>query len=250
MRLSHVPIPKSHHVYLNGLEMQEGVDWTDDGTGLLTFLAPMGEVPGDLIECRYAHRGNVKSSDATIGILSAGVRGDGPSQTASFDTPPAAGSSVLVGTHSSFNQVTAMSGLGATWTKLAFNTSGQLLTIWIGEDCDGTSTDVTATGVGAGTIVISACEVIGVTQTGVQVDSGVGNLQGPLVAPDNGAIAFSNHGTSGGTTPTSETPAPWTDVPNPDNGTDVGVVDLSDGESASRTMETSGSWLMVLLAGA
>jgi hypothetical protein len=57
MRLTYVPIPGSHHVYLNGLEMREGTDWSDDGTGLLTFAAPFQEISGDKVEVLYAHLG-------------------------------------------------------------------------------------------------------------------------------------------------------------------------------------------------
>jgi hypothetical protein len=57
LQLTYVPIPGSHHVYLNGIEQEEGVDWTDNGTGLLTFLGPMAEASGDDIEVMYAHNG-------------------------------------------------------------------------------------------------------------------------------------------------------------------------------------------------
>lgn len=56
-RTTYVPIPGSHHVYLNGLEMQEGVDWNDDGTGLITVETAGDPKSGDLLEIRYAHYG-------------------------------------------------------------------------------------------------------------------------------------------------------------------------------------------------
>lgn len=59
MTLTHAPIPMSHHVYLNGVEMRENVDWSDDGTGLLTFTSSFGAVAGDLVECRYAWKEGV-----------------------------------------------------------------------------------------------------------------------------------------------------------------------------------------------
>lgn len=55
MKLTYIPLPGSHHVYLNGIEMQEGVDWNEIG-GTLTFLPPMGERSGDLVEVLYAHQ--------------------------------------------------------------------------------------------------------------------------------------------------------------------------------------------------
>lgn len=89
MRLAYVPIPGSHHVYLNGIEQQEGVDWSDDGTGLLTFLAPMGEVSGDEVEVLYAHYGQVVQmaggifvASAAIGSFSDTVRGTSPAHLA------------------------------------------------------------------------------------------------------------------------------------------------------------------------
>lgn len=57
LRLSYIPIPESEHVYLNGVEMRRNIDWSIDGSGLITCLSPMDERSSDKLECRYAHKG-------------------------------------------------------------------------------------------------------------------------------------------------------------------------------------------------
>lgn len=56
LNLTNVPIPGSHHVYVNGIEAREGVDWVEAG-GVLSMLAAADVRSGDLIECLYAHGG-------------------------------------------------------------------------------------------------------------------------------------------------------------------------------------------------
>lgn len=56
MYLSYVPIPGSQHVYLNGIEMQQDVDW-EEFFGHVSFLDGMGQETDDVIEVLYAHRG-------------------------------------------------------------------------------------------------------------------------------------------------------------------------------------------------
>lgn len=60
--LSFVPLHPSEslHVYLNGVEQYEGVDWTyDPVTNKVTVLSAMDARSGDLLEARYAHMSQV-----------------------------------------------------------------------------------------------------------------------------------------------------------------------------------------------
>lgn len=54
LTLSFLPIPASPHVYLNGVEQDEAVDYTLIGT-TLTVLAAMDAIADDVVDVRYAY---------------------------------------------------------------------------------------------------------------------------------------------------------------------------------------------------
>lgn len=77
--LNFVPISGSEHVYLNGLELDRDL-WTIEPEGAVITLVGAGELPGDRLECRYAHLGQDSSFDLlfdtfTRADTSAGVLG-------------------------------------------------------------------------------------------------------------------------------------------------------------------------------
>ena len=53
--LTHEPDPYTEHVYLNGLEQDEGTDWTRSAT-TLSVLSAMGALSSDVLEVRYLYR--------------------------------------------------------------------------------------------------------------------------------------------------------------------------------------------------
>ena len=54
--LTYEPNPYTEHVYLNGIEQDQGTDWTRDGA-TVSLLAAMDARDGDLIEVRYRYLG-------------------------------------------------------------------------------------------------------------------------------------------------------------------------------------------------
>lgn len=72
-RLGFIPLPYSHHVYLNGVEQREGVDWTDNGGGILSILDAMDTLSGDKLEVYYAHTADssVFPGTTVVGFTSA-----------------------------------------------------------------------------------------------------------------------------------------------------------------------------------
>jgi hypothetical protein len=72
--LSYVPIHESLHVYLNGVEQYEPLDWTyNTTTNSIDSSAPMEPVSGDLLECRYAHQS--ESRTVPVGAFVAATSG-------------------------------------------------------------------------------------------------------------------------------------------------------------------------------
>jgi hypothetical protein len=53
--LTYLPVENSEHVYLRGVEQEEGVDWTRDGE-TISLLSAMDPRTGDVFEVRYAYR--------------------------------------------------------------------------------------------------------------------------------------------------------------------------------------------------
>lgn len=208
MRLSYVPIPESHHVYLNGREQQEGVDWTDDGTGLLTFLGPMAERSGDKIEVLYAHQGLIEPLPPATFPRTASV---GEEQffthVITYPTAPPAGYSIMLAYRPKFGGATSsVSGMGAIWTKLVTYGAQE---IWVGIGCDGVGSSITV--VGDHVMNIDTVEVDrSLTTTGVVVDSGVNIHVASVVAGEDGIAYGVRWGGSGiGTTPATG----WYEIP-------------------------------------
>lgn len=56
--LTHLPMQYSEHVYLNGLQQDEGTDWTRTDLTLkeIAVQAAMASVAGDIIDVRYAYK--------------------------------------------------------------------------------------------------------------------------------------------------------------------------------------------------
>lgn len=69
--LTHVPLADSEHVYLNGVQQDEGTDWTRAGQ-TLSVLAAMGAVAGDVLDVRYAY--STGTASAVVPFSSTGWR--------------------------------------------------------------------------------------------------------------------------------------------------------------------------------
>lgn len=139
MRLSYIPIPASHHVYLNGIEQREGTDWSDDGTGLLTFASAMDIRSTDKIEVLYAHNGLVNPLLPGDYITSAG---QGSFTGGSVGSPSLShGSSAVVFSAVVANGVPSTpAGWNLAYASTALPGSGVYLTIfWRNGDPSGTT---------------------------------------------------------------------------------------------------------------
>lgn len=213
LRLTYIPIPESEHVYLNGVEMRRDIDWSIDGAGLITCLSPMDERSADKLECRYAHKG--LTHEIELGNL-ASNSGSSP-VTMTFSSPPAAGASVIMKYQAAFSGASGtVTGLGATWTRLATIAGGtgsadsRPTELWLGVGCNGTGTTVTVTG---DDMTISGIEVIGgLSSIGAQIDTAVNPdfIAGPLTATSMGvAVYMSVIGLSG---PVETPSSGWTTV--------------------------------------
>lgn len=90
LTLSFLPVADSAHVYLNGVEQDETVDWTRDGAAL-TVLAGMDARVDDVLEVRYAYAsGQPQLVDEQTYTLSFELAPDsiatgGPGHTATID---------------------------------------------------------------------------------------------------------------------------------------------------------------------
>ena len=67
LALTATPASSSLHLYLNGLELDEGTDYTLSGS-TVTVLTPAGTGAGDILEARYAYDGITAAGTITAGL--------------------------------------------------------------------------------------------------------------------------------------------------------------------------------------
>jgi hypothetical protein len=236
--LTYLPVENSEHVYLNGVEQDEGVDWTrDDAT--VSLLSTMGALTDDVLDVRYAYRfgapvvpeGEPTPVAEVFTQVSPPNQANATSVVATFATNVTAGSTLVVLWVGQFSRsVTSMSGCGATWTQKvrvaggAFSLSCE---IWVGTGAT-TGTAVTAThNSGSAQFSIMAAEMkAGYTGT-VRTTSGTGPTTSaapvtasivPVVNEVVIGLAAKYDNTQTFTGSPSDSPGPWEDFADSTGG--------------------------------
>lgn len=125
IRLAYVPIPNSHHFYLNGVEQRESIDWSDDGTGFISFYGPLDVQDGDLVEVRYAHLGDYEeTTDLTWAGSTVAILREAPGTGGTFSPSAVSAGDLLTVNVASDSSVGAPSASG--WTQALTHTFGSV----------------------------------------------------------------------------------------------------------------------------
>jgi hypothetical protein len=214
LKLTYVPIEESMHVYLNGLEAQRG-DWTyNPVNNKVVGAAGLGELTGDKLECRYAHKGVVPPIIPPVFVGSVTARGDNPT----LDLTPLTvldGDTLIVGVASvGSGGVASISG-GTELASAPITTTSSLWKIFsVPMTAGQTSLSITASSSSSGNVVamgvLTRSAVVGTlagpTGSTVSTTGTVPVLTGILKDDIALAFAFGSHGTVSGTVSIPGTP--------------------------------------------